>query len=435
MTDFTVSPPDLTGFSEQISSLGDFYSSVGDEAAELSVGLSFMPVPMASNGQLSGVLPLFLDDFAALVTAERDAARRLAAGLGDTGQALAEVASVYREQDDAAKRRIEKAGSSAEDEAIDAAIEEGEPNFDWRSRLSGDDVFADIDFEPPTMTYKGQFEEHNASLTAMGGLTMSIDLMIESAFGFSILKGITTPLLGNWGFLYVMRDICAAEANAFETARTALANGSSTLVGDNWSGDAANAFAGHVEAVRAPIAIQVANLRRASTMFHDMGETLDQAGTDIAMLIAKVIDMVLGRFVPYLTEVLKVKDFVSFVSAGAAAWNSIHDDAWTAIKNELNGLVKLLLNAVEGLIRAIGAAATSTQGLCNELNALEPPAMNSDVAGGTPPEEPEGLTEEEKEHEPEGLTEEPNEPAGLTEEQNNGSGSEEPAAGGQQSQY
>jgi uncharacterized protein YukE len=381
------------------------------------------------------VLPLFVDDFAAFVTAERDAARRLAAGLADTGQALAEVASVYREQDDAAKRRIEEAGSSDEDEAIDAAIEEGEPNFDWRSRLSSDDVFAGIDFELPTMSYKGQFEEHNASLTAMGGFSTSIDLMIESAFGFSIIKGITTPLLGNWGFLYVMRDICAAEADAFDTARTALANGISTLVSDNWSGDAANAFAGHVDAVRAPIAIQVANLRRASAMFNDMGETLDNAGTDLARLIAKVIDMVLGRFVPYIKEVLQVKDFVSFIAAGAAAWNSIHDEAWTALKNEFNGLVTLLLNAVEGLIRAIGAATTSTEGLCNELNALEPPAMNSDAAGGTLPEEPEGLTEEEKEREPEGLTEEPNEPEGLTEEPNNGTGAEEPASGGQQSQY
>lgn len=433
MTDFTVSPPDLTGFSEQIVSLGDFSVSVGNQAAELSVRMSFMPVPMGSNAQLSGVLPLFVDDFAAFVTAERDAARRLAAGLVDTGQALAEVATVYKAQDDAAKRRIEEAGSSEEDEAVDAAIEEGEPNFDWRSRLVSDDVFAGIDFEPPTMTYEGQFEEHNAALGAMGGLSTSIDLMIEELFGFSILKGITTPLLGNWGFLYVMRDICTAEANAFETVRTALANGSSTLVGDNWSGDAANAFAGHVEAVRAPLAIQVANLQRASTMFNDMGETLDKAGTDLAMLIAKVIDMVLGRFVPYLKEVLQVKDFVSFVSAGAAMWNSLHDDAWTALKNEFNGLVKLLLNAVDGLIRAIGAASTSTQGLCNELNALEPPATNSDVAGGTPPEEPEGHVEEGKE--PEGLTEEPNEPEGLTEEPNNGTGSEEPASGGQQSQH
>lgn len=298
MTDFTVSPPDLTGFSEQIGSLGEFYVSVGDEAAELSVDMSLMPVPMGNNGQLSGVLPLFVDDFAAFVTAERDAARRLAAGLGDTGQSLAEVASVYKAQDDAAKRRIEEAGSSDEDAAIDAAIEEGEPNFDWRSRLSSDDVFAGIDFEPPTMTYEGQFGEYNAVLGAGGGLTTGIDMMIQEIFGFSIIKGITTPLLGNWGFLYVMRDICTAEANAFETASTALANGSSTLVGDNWSGDAANAFAGHVEAVRAPIAIQAANLLHASTMFNDMGETLDKAGTDIAKLIAKVIDMVLGRFVP-----------------------------------------------------------------------------------------------------------------------------------------
>lgn len=132
---------------------------------------------------------------------------------------------------------------------------------------------------------------------------------------------------------------------------------------------------------------------------------------------------------------MQVKDFVSFVSTAAKAWNSMYDDAWTAIKNELSSLITLLVNAVEGLIRSIVAATTSTQGLCNELNALEPPATNSEAAGGMPPEEPEGLTEEDQEHEPEGLTEEPNEPEGLTEEPNNGTGAEEPPSGGQQSQY
>ncbi|MBB4909582.1 hypothetical protein [Actinophytocola algeriensis] len=177
MTDFTVSPPDLTGFSDQIGGIGEFYSSVGGQAAELSLGLSTLPVPMGTNGQLSGVLALFLDDFVALVGAERDAATRLAGGLGDTGQALAEVAHAYREQDDAAKRRIEEAGASEEDQAVDDAIEEGEPNVDWRSRLSGDDVFSGIGFEPPKMTYEGQFGELNAlappalSSDAAGGTT------------------------------------------------------------------------------------------------------------------------------------------------------------------------------------------------------------------------------------------------------------------------
>lgn len=78
---------------------------------------------------------------------------------------------------------------------------------------------------------------------------------------------------------------------------------------------------------------------------------------------------------------------------------------------------------VQALIDAIAAASTSTKSLCDELDALQPPALPSGAAGGESPGEPEGLTEE------------PNEPAGLTQEPNDGAGSEEALAGGQQSQY
>ncbi len=60
MSDLTVSSPDLTGF-------GDFSTAVGEQAAELSIGLSALPVPTGTSGQLSDVLALFLDDLAALI--------------------------------------------------------------------------------------------------------------------------------------------------------------------------------------------------------------------------------------------------------------------------------------------------------------------------------------------------------------------------------
>lgn len=115
-----------------------------------------------------------------------------------------------------------------------------------------------------------------------GAAFPSIDALIEALFGFSILKSLTEPLLGNWGFLWVMRDICAAEAAAFETASTALDNGVGTLTDTSWTGDGANAFAGHVEATRTPIDAQVTNLRTVARTFHVIGNTIDKAGTDLA---------------------------------------------------------------------------------------------------------------------------------------------------------
>ncbi len=88
-----------------------------------------------------------------------------------------------------------------------------------------------------------------------------------------------------------MRDICAAEATAFETASTTLDNGVNTLVGDNWTDDAANAFAGHIEATRTPIDAQAANLRTSSTMFGDMRDTLDKAGNDIGALLGELLNL------------------------------------------------------------------------------------------------------------------------------------------------
>lgn len=456
MTDFTVSPPDLNGFAGQIGSIGEFYASVGEQAAtrsfELSavspVGAPFLTV------QLTGTLVLFIDDFVALVHAQRDAAARLAGGLPGTSQALAEVARAYQLQDEDAKQRIQESGSSEEDQAVDDAIEEGEPNFDWQSRLSADDYFGDISFELPEMTYEGKFEEFNMAFAALGNLPVTIDALIQSLFGVSILKSLTVPLLGGWGFLGVMRDICAAEATAFETASTALDNGVNTLVGDNWTGDAANAFAGHIEATRTPIDAQVANLRAASTMFGTMRDTLDTAGNDIGALLGELLNLALSVFVEALNVTRygldKVMDLIGIIGSGAqqgyAALNS-SDSLAAMIKSALGPLLSKIVMAVEGLVRAIVAASTSTQSLCNELNALEPPALRSGETGGMSPADPEGLTEEpnpegpeglteepNEPEEPEGLTEEPNEPEGLTEEPNDGAESDEVLAGSQQSQ-
>jgi hypothetical protein len=224
-----------------------------------------------------------------------------------------------------------------------------------------------------------------------------------------------------------MRDICAAEATAFETASTALGNGVGTLVGTHWTGDAASAFAGHIEATRSPIDAHVANLRAAAALFDDMGDTIDKAGNAIAMLIADLIGLVFNKIDPE-GPVGALLDFVSTVAAGASAWNAAYDDAWMTIKNLLGPLVAKLISAVEGLVHAIDAATAGTEDLCHELNALAPPTLPSDAAGGMTPGEPEGLTEEQAD--PEGLTEEPNEPAGLTEEPND---AEPVEAGGQQS--
>jgi len=424
MSDFTVSPPDLTGFGDQIADIGDFYAAVGDQAAELSTGLSLLPVPMGTSGQLSGVLALFLDDFFALVEAERNAAGRLAEGLGDTGQALAEVALSYERQDEAAKRHLEEAGSSEDHQAIDDAIREGEPNFDWSARLNGDDVFAAIDFELPKMVYQGEFGDLNVALSVVGNLPLTIDALIEALFGFSILKSLTEPLLGNWGFLWVMRDICAAEATAFETASTALGNGVGTLLDTSWTGDAASAFAGHVEAARVPLDAQVANLRTASTTFDAMANRIDKAGNDLASLIAELINLAVAVYVEAANVtkwgVETVLDFLGALSSGASAVNT---DLWTYFKSMLGPLVGKIVVAVESLIGAIDAATTSTKSLCDELDALTPPALPSGEAGDESPGEPEGLTEERKD------------PADLTEEPNDGAGSEEALAGSPQSQH
>ncbi len=106
-------------------------------------------------------------------------------------------------------------------------------------------------------------------------------------------------------------------------------------------------------------------------------------------------------------------DLINIVSWGAQQVNAApSNDLVTMIKNALGPLLSKIVMAVEGLVDAIDAASTSTQSLCNELNALEPPALRSDEAGCMPPVDPEGLTEE----------------------PNDGTGSDEVLAGSQQSQ-
>jgi hypothetical protein len=451
---FTVSPPDLDGFAAQISDTGGFYSTVGEEAFTLSVSSSVLPIPMGTNGQLSGVLALFTDDFAALAEAARAAAGRLAGGFGDTGQALGEVAASYRAWDDAARRRIEEAGASADDQAIDDAIEEGDPNVDWRARLVADGCFAGISLEPPKMTYGGEFGELNTALSVAGNLPLTIDALIQHFFGFSIIKGITEPLLGSWGFLWLLRDIWAAEADAFDTASTALGSGVTTLVGVHWTGDAATAFAGHVDAVRTPIDAHVTTLRTASALFGYMGDTMDRAGNDLANLIAELINLAVAVVLEVLNAAgLALKgavkatvavaeaamDFFTGVTAGGSGINAVFDDKnpyYAIIKNCLGPVTGKIVAVVDSLIDAVDIAAISTRNLCEELNVLEPPALRSGEAGGIDPGDPEGLTEEPNDSEPAGLTEEPNEepePEGLTEEPNDGSSSDTTPAGGQQS--
>lgn len=429
MTDpgFTVSPADLHGFAAQIADTGTFYSDVGARAYETSFSYSLVPVPMQGGGQLCGVLSMFADDFIRYVEAAKGASTRLAGGFAVTQEGLDQVAGAYERQEETVKGLLAEAGPSEENQAIDDAIQEGEPNFDWRARLDSD-VFADIDLAPPVMTYDGPFRELNTALSVVGNLPLTVDALIQELFGISILKGITEPLLGNWGFLYVMRDICAAEANAYETASNALNSGVTTLTDTgSWTGPGADAFGGHVEALRQPIAVHVATLRTASTAFDGIADIIDKAGNDMAALIAEVINAAIAAFLQAAKEIPKavgsILDTFDALAWGGGIATALDKGPWAIIKRALGPGMDKLITAVESLIAAFEAAASSTKGVCETLDALQPPVPAGGEVAGTSSGEPEGLTEEHKE--PEGLTEEKKEPEGLTEEPSDGTTSHE----------
>jgi hypothetical protein len=414
MTDpgFTVSVPDLIGFSDQIGDLGVFYEDLGQAVAEQSIGLSFLPAGNA-GGQLCGVLTFFMDDFAALVEAERAAAVRLGDGLSATQEALHDVARNYQEMDQAAMGTLHQAVPSEEDQAIDAAIDQNGQNSDWSRRLVVEDYVGDVNFEPPQMTYTGPYEEFNTLLGVAGNLPATIDAIIEAIFNISIIKTITIPLLGNWGFLWVMRDACRAEARGFEAASMVLADGTTTLVGTDWTGAAADAFAGHIEATKVTLDGHVANLDAAATLFGSVGDQIDKAANDLADLINELINSVITVFMAVLNAGSQIANrFVDFVggladglSAGAAATggiaNLLEGDIWEKIKNTAGPLVKKIITGLEALCAAIKAADTRTKTLCDEANALQPPPLPTVEAGGTTT-GAEGLSEEHVE-----LTEEP----------------------------
>jgi len=409
---FTVSVPDLIGFSDQIDHLGEFYSDFGENVALQSLELASVPVLSPGSGQLTGALTLFIDDFTALVEAERAAADRLGYGLSMTYDALAEVARDYQEMDRAAAGRLHGTAPSDEDRATDSAIDLEGQRSDWSQRLNGADYLDGIELTLPTMTYEGQFGRFNTALSTAGNLPATVDAVIEAFFGFSIIKSITMPLLGGWGFLWVMRDLCAAEADGFEAVSTVLDNGVTTLVGVDWIGDAANSFAEHIKLARTPIDAHVANLRTASKLFGDMRDTIDAAANDLAKLINKLISLAISTV---LKPVAGADLAATFLSALSAAANAADQGIVDMVKDALGVTVGMIVTAVDALVAAVSAACTSTKSLCAEANDLQPPALSNAGVAGPAVADPEELSERPND----GTAEEPSgdgDPEGLSEQ-------------------
>lgn len=362
--DFSVSVPDLEGFAKQVRHLGVFYKSFEDKLRPYgghTMEILDPDLPLPGNVGLNGSLHRFLEDFMNLAEAERGVFPRLGRGLTDMASELTATAAQYAETDKNAEAELEKTdGSESAKETADA-ITGGEPNSDWKDELDVEDYFADFDnlhhsgedYRPKEMSYKNEMLDLEGVFGALssGSLVGTIDATLQEIGGFSVIKEFIKPLTGDWAILWFFADLYAAASTGVDAALKMLRNGTDKLVGNEWTGPAAEAFRERSLAWQEVLGQQFGNLREASKLLKGMGDTIDDAGSDIAAALETLADQ-----------------FLSIVGAAANPASAI-----IALGKAAFTMLEPAIAGAEGLIKVTDQAETSTADLCDEANGLKAP--------------------------------------------------------------
>lgn len=380
---FAVSLADLRGFANQIRALGSFYEFELAPALEPIHKDALFPVGQVGEpgGPLPTTLTEFNDDHYNLMSAEHMAFEGLGEELQNTGDDLYAVYQSYKDQDEQSADDIGAAGGGAGGSGPDDAAgggagsgeSEGEAHSDWRRKLELSDYLTKTvkDYDP--LDYPTVISHHNGlksledvlSSTLEIGFTGTIDWIIQEVTGHSLTKEIVRPLiLGDWGCLWFAQDLYVDAAEAVTAVKAAMGSGANVLLHGgsggaeggahgprpDWTGPAAVEFEKHSTSFTDVLTKHADNLSSAAALLGGMADLIDTFATDIALLIQKVIDGVLG--------------------VGAALRTGGWPAAFVEAGKVLPGLIEPALTALWAFVEAEAVANTSTQDLVDEALGL-----------------------------------------------------------------
>jgi hypothetical protein len=370
--EYTISLPDLRGFAEQVGHLAQFYNDIEDFFTKINTD-EFLNEALGTQSQwetggaLSGVLRQFCDQFLNLATAEGSASTRMCQGFDATAKSLLQTAQQYDAKDRAALAELEATDELSEEER-DAAevtadsVTGGEPNSDWRERLAFEDYVTgdplDVRYRSPKMEYVDAMSgvEGTYGQIVSGSIVGTLDSIFQDLLGFSAIKEVIKPLLGNWGFLWFMRDQFHCVANAVDAADQLFAKGTATLTAEDWTGSAADGFVRKAESWHTALQEHGINLRTAAVLLGDLGDQMEVAVTKIVPMLVTLADIGIAAIESALT--------LNPLAVAGAVLSSAID---LTIQD-----FQPVLDALDGLISLVDASATSTEELCAATDDLMP---------------------------------------------------------------
>lgn len=372
MTDpgFTVSLPDLHGFTDQLGQLVEGYVGINAAIAGSYQGASSVADVKGLLAGVAGILlptlGAFQDRCDALVEVHCSACRVMARSMESTANTMKRTAIDYERQDREAEAALGGGDASDEEEKTAEAITGGEANSDWSTDFNVEDFMsADVNGTViPKMSFKPTMESSLKTLEEVSGgpSFASADAVVQYFCGFSPAVEVCKPLLGDWGLVWYVADLFTCSAKAVAEISKIMAVGTDTLTGDDWTGDAAGDFAQLAKTWNAVQSKHVRLLQDSATKLNGIADQMDTEGTKIAEATVVVADIAL--------------EIILAVATGGRS----------ALRKEAKGLIDDLIMAVPTVIEGITAfrdfldlATTDLGNLISEIASLNPPGNLQDT--------------------------------------------------------
>lgn len=373
MSEYSVSLPDLRGVEKQVGNCGDTYRELYD-AFEPEVfthnddDVLAVIHSLSQDSPLASGLSLFSKQVMAYIEATHAVCRRLAKGFDKTAERLGDTVDEYKELEDEALEELDAAEPDSA-EAKDArktadSIDHGDANSDWTAKVTADDhlpgAYSSFDYRTRSSSYYDELTdlerigEQFVDMSVAG----TVDAVLEWFIGYSPTTQFCTPLIvGDWGYLWYLRDYFNGAADAVDEIRELLDKGTDTLLAGDWTGDAAENYEHHADKGWGDVLERHSdNMREAAKLFHSVGDAIEETGATISPILTMLFDIVIDLISRNPSKILAaLKDVPSTLAEG------------------IIGLVAEGELKIEDLIDFLTAAGASTEDLVNEAEKIEAP--------------------------------------------------------------
>jgi len=374
MSEFSVSLPDLRGLEKQVEGCGetyrDLYEAFNPEVFTTNDDNVLATIhSLSQDSPLAAGLSLFSKEIMAYIEATREVCQRLNKGFGKTTEKLDDTIKEYKESEKKALEKLDSAAPGSDEvkkaQATADSIDHGEANSDWSADVSAD---SHMPKEYSMFDYRNRSSSHYDDMTDLErigsavvdlSITGTIDAVLEWIIGYSPTTQWGAPLVvGDWGYLWYLRDYFNSAADTADEIRELLDKGSNTLLAGDWTGRAAEAYTDHADkgwgdALKA----HSDNLREAADLCHEAGNKIEETGAAISPLITMMMDIVIDLISRNPAKIIKaLKDVPSAVAEGVLT---------LVIEGELK---------IEDLQTFLDGALQSTGDLVTKANAIEAPS-------------------------------------------------------------